>query len=302
MMNINNVGKNDLRMVVDRLYRVGVSYIDILSLLQVELSPTMVEIRQEIRKQYPRQPKEGFAYQDQMAYLAELISMPVRHINEDLLADFLRGCLKINTLKDYIDGLLSAHYYCMHIEVPEKDMVYAHLLENIFECVFIQNDANYKKFFEGPTLVTEYLLCSHRRSRANGTVKKFVFPRSIGELRSQLAIFAAKSKGSKHIGVGLAWDDTWTVAALYNVLNDLTKQEQEVLMLRFGIENGVCMSYEQMAQLCSIDSEHIQRLECKALEKLRQPRQIERLKHILCSCHSTVFSRCEDHSRKCSKA
>ena len=62
-----------------------------------------------------------------------------------------------------------------------------------------------------------------------------------------------------------------------NVLKTLTSREEKVLKLRFGLENNIPMSYNQIANHFNVSRERIRQIEAKALRKLRHS---NRLKHI----------------------
>ena len=55
------------------------------------------------------------------------------------------------------------------------------------------------------------------------------------------------------------------------VLNTLNEREREVIILRFGIEDGQNKSLEEVGKICGVTKERIRQIEIKALRKLRQP-------------------------------
>ena len=66
-----------------------------------------------------------------------------------------------------------------------------------------------------------------------------------------------------------------------DVLNDLQDREERVLKLRFGIEDGIPKTLEEVGQIFNVTRERIRQIEAKALEKLRQPKRSKKLKDFL---------------------
>ena len=62
------------------------------------------------------------------------------------------------------------------------------------------------------------------------------------------------------------------------VLSTLTEREQEVIRLRFGFEDGVCKSLEEVADMFNVTRERIRQIEAKALRKLRHPARSTKLR------------------------
>ena len=59
--------------------------------------------------------------------------------------------------------------------------------------------------------------------------------------------------------------------AIMKVLNTLNEREREVIILRFGIEDGQNKSLEEVGEICGVTKERIRQIEIKALRKVRQP-------------------------------
>ena len=58
---------------------------------------------------------------------------------------------------------------------------------------------------------------------------------------------------------------------IMKVLNTLNEREREVIILRFGIEDGQNKSLEEVGKICGVTKERIRQIEIKALRKLRHP-------------------------------
>ena len=65
------------------------------------------------------------------------------------------------------------------------------------------------------------------------------------------------------------------------VLSSLTRREQRVLQLRFGLEDGRSRTLEEVGQEFKVTRERIRQIEAKALRKLRHPSRSRKLKDYL---------------------
>jgi RNA polymerase primary sigma factor len=65
------------------------------------------------------------------------------------------------------------------------------------------------------------------------------------------------------------------------VLHTLTPREEQVLKLRFGLEDGRTRTLEEVGKEFDITRERIRQIEAKALRKLRHPSRSKRLRDYL---------------------
>ncbi|MBO9604602.1 MAG: RNA polymerase sigma factor RpoD [Paenibacillaceae bacterium] len=68
---------------------------------------------------------------------------------------------------------------------------------------------------------------------------------------------------------------------LEDVLDTLTEREENVLRLRFGLDDGRTRTLEEVGQAFGVTRERIRQIEAKALRKLRHPSRSKRLKDFL---------------------
>ena len=68
---------------------------------------------------------------------------------------------------------------------------------------------------------------------------------------------------------------------LCDVMRNLTPRQAKVLIMRFGLEDGIPKTLEQAGKELDITRERIRQIESKALRKLRHPLNARKLKHFI---------------------
>lgn len=70
-------------------------------------------------------------------------------------------------------------------------------------------------------------------------------------------------------------------SALNDVLEELTERESMVVRLRFGFDDGVPRTLEEVGRVYNVTRERIRQIEAKAIEKLRHPMRSQKLAEFL---------------------
>ena len=68
---------------------------------------------------------------------------------------------------------------------------------------------------------------------------------------------------------------------LAEVLHTLSPREEQVLKLRFGLEDGRTRTLEEVGREFNVTRERIRQIEAKALRKLRHPSRSKKLRDYL---------------------
>jgi len=64
---------------------------------------------------------------------------------------------------------------------------------------------------------------------------------------------------------------------LEEIFNDLTDREKKIISMRFGLEDGVMHTLEEVGQEFNVTRERIRQIEAKAIEKIRQHKDLKKL-------------------------
>jgi RNA polymerase primary sigma factor len=54
------------------------------------------------------------------------------------------------------------------------------------------------------------------------------------------------------------------------IMIDLTEREQQILKMRFGLDDGISHTLEEVGKAFGVTRERIRQIEAKALEKIRE--------------------------------
>jgi len=65
---------------------------------------------------------------------------------------------------------------------------------------------------------------------------------------------------------------------LKDVLQDLTPREQKILSMRFGLEDGITHTLEEVGKEFGVTRERIRQIEAKALDRIREHEDVKKLK------------------------
>jgi RNA polymerase primary sigma factor len=62
-----------------------------------------------------------------------------------------------------------------------------------------------------------------------------------------------------------------------DILSELTPREQKILSMRFGLEDGVTHTLQEVGEVFNVTRERIRQIESKALEKIRKNKSVKKL-------------------------
>ncbi|MEF8847007.1 MAG: sigma-70 family RNA polymerase sigma factor [Candidatus Paceibacterota bacterium] len=66
---------------------------------------------------------------------------------------------------------------------------------------------------------------------------------------------------------------------LNEILSDLSPKEQKILSMRFGLEDGVTHTLEEVGEVFDVTRERIRQIQEKALEKIREHEELEKIEN-----------------------
>jgi RNA polymerase primary sigma factor len=69
--------------------------------------------------------------------------------------------------------------------------------------------------------------------------------------------------------------------AVEEALGELSEREQEIVRMRFGLDDGQARTLEDVGREFGVTRERIRQIEAKTLAKLRHPMRSQRLKEFL---------------------
>jgi len=64
---------------------------------------------------------------------------------------------------------------------------------------------------------------------------------------------------------------------LNEILVDLTPREQKILAMRFGLEDGITHTLEEVGQEFGVTRERIRQIEAKSLDRIREHQYLKKL-------------------------
>ena len=71
------------------------------------------------------------------------------------------------------------------------------------------------------------------------------------------------------------------IAAVDEALGELSEREQEIVRMRFGLDDGQARTLEEVGRYFGVTRERVRQIEAKTLAKLRHPQRSQRLKEFL---------------------
>ena len=92
------------------------------------------------------------------------------------------------------------------------------------------------------------------------------------------SVLAEFIKDEKSIPPTLEAARTLLKGRLKEILVDLTPREQKILSMRFGLEDGITHTLEEVGQEFGVTRERIRQIEAKSLEKIREHKFLKKLK------------------------
>ena len=92
------------------------------------------------------------------------------------------------------------------------------------------------------------------------------------------SVLAEFIEDEKEVAPSLAAARTLLRGRLKEILIDLTPREQKILAMRFGLDDGITHTLEEVGKEFGVTRERIRQIEAKALEKIREHHALKKLK------------------------
>ena len=64
---------------------------------------------------------------------------------------------------------------------------------------------------------------------------------------------------------------------IISIINDLTPREQKILRMRFGLDDGITHTLEEVGREFGVTRERIRQIEAKAIERMRSHGLVRKL-------------------------
>jgi len=119
-------------------------------------------------------------------------------------------------------------------------------------------------------------------------MREGLFDHRVAELEEQQLIRLTEARRTRMLPPHITDEEMVAVAdrailkkKLDEVLGQLTPREQRVLKLRFGLEDGMARTLEEVGKEFGLSKDQIKQIEAKALRKLRHPSRARVLKDFL---------------------
>jgi RNA polymerase primary sigma factor len=92
------------------------------------------------------------------------------------------------------------------------------------------------------------------------------------------SVLAEFIEDEKSISPAMQAGRTLLKERLKEILVDLTPREQRILSMRFGLDDGITHTLEEVGQEFGVTRERIRQIEAKALQKIRDHEKLKKLK------------------------
>ena len=92
------------------------------------------------------------------------------------------------------------------------------------------------------------------------------------------SVLAEFIEDEKEVPPSLVAARTLLRGRLKEILIDLTPREQKILSMRFGLDDGITHTLEEVGQEFGVTRERIRQIEAKSLQKIREHRTLKKLK------------------------